>query len=81
MIHKFSHLAAWAELNCLVVLVHSDGMPRRPVVHFSRLYRFFSAVGVLFYSVAGIIYGYTGESMTPTVSGPEMEGTELDEEA
>jgi O-antigen ligase len=44
-------------------------------------YRFFSAVGVIFYSVAGIIYGYAGESMTPTVLGPEMDGAELDEEA
>lgn len=44
-------------------------------------YRFFSAVGAIFYSAAGIIYGYTGDKVILSGQGADGEGAELDEEA
>ena len=44
-------------------------------------YRFFSMVGVMFYSAAGIVNGYTGESVNMAVPGSESDGRAVDEEA
>ena len=44
VIHKLTHLVARTELDCLVVLVNSDRVTRRPVVDFASSYRLFSAV-------------------------------------
>jgi len=44
-------------------------------------YRYFSMVGVMFYSAAGIIYGYDCRQAVQPVSGVESDGRMLDEEA
>ena len=44
VIHKFTHLIAWAELNCLVILVNSHRVSWRPVVNLAGIYRLLSAV-------------------------------------
>jgi len=44
-------------------------------------YRFFSAVGVIFYSAAGIIYGYTGDRDIPLTSGVDADGSAFNEKA
>ena len=42
-------------------------------------YRFFSMVGVMFYSMAGIMYGYTGDDVMPEVPGSESDGRTIHE--
>ena len=44
-------------------------------------YRFFSVMGILFYSAAGIICGYTNDKAFQTGRGTESDGAILDEEA
>ena len=46
VIHKFTHLVAWAELNCLVILVNSNRVSWRPVVDLAGVDGFGGTIGV-----------------------------------